>query len=145
MEALRFQEIAVEGAFDAPALELRVRVLREPLNVPVTPEDLALERGYLHFGLICAEAVLATVMADALTPRRVQLRQMAVTPERQRGGLGRALLEGTHGALRARGFREAVLDARLPVVAFYTRLGYRSLGQPFDKVGHPHQQMERAL
>lgn len=56
---------------------------------------------------------------------------MFVRPERQRGGVGRALLEAHLAAAGARGVTNvSLLTAReSPAEAFYSRLGFRRAGR----------------
>jgi ribosomal protein S18 acetylase RimI-like enzyme len=70
---------------------------------------------------------------------------MAVSPDRQRRGLGRRLLEDLENDLRARGFRTLVLNARTSAVGFYERLGYSVLGEEFVDVTVPHVRMSKRV
>ncbi|MEO9594654.1 MAG: GNAT family N-acetyltransferase, partial [Rhodopirellula bahusiensis] len=75
------------------ALDLRHRVLREPLGLRLTAEELDGEYADLHFGLRNGTENLAAVLsAKLLTSSAVKLRQMAVDPDQQGEGLGAKLL-----------------------------------------------------
>ena len=78
-----------------------------------------------------------------------RLFQMAVDSGAQRQGLGSELVKRMEAALAARaepGTIQCVrLHARHHVVAFYARLGYRCVGDPFVEIGIPHQRMEKEL
>jgi GNAT superfamily N-acetyltransferase len=68
----------------------------------------------------------------------LQLRGMAVLPEHRGQGLGEALLDATHRDVGA----PMWCNARVGVVAFYERRGWRAVGGPFDVPGiGPHQRM----
>ena len=45
----------------------------------------------------------------------------------------------------ARGFTVAILDAQVPVISFYERLGFAAEGPVFDDAGIPHRRMTRPL
>jgi ribosomal protein S18 acetylase RimI-like enzyme len=123
---------------------LREEVLRKPLGLSLTDEDLAREKGQLHFGHFEPNGALAgCVVAVPLSPTDVRIRQMAVSPSRQRKGLGRRIMEELEKTLRARGFRHFVLDARTSAAGFYEKLGYRAVGEEFLEVTIPHVRMEK--
>jgi GNAT superfamily N-acetyltransferase len=62
---------------------------------------------------------------------RATLVMVFVTPLRRRSGLGRALLEHVFGAARAEGINQielAVAETNPTAVAFYTRMGFETIG-----------------
>jgi predicted GNAT family N-acyltransferase len=126
------------------ALDLRTAVLRAPLGLSLNPEDLADDARQLHFGLFEDQHLLACVLAAPRGGGRIKIRQMAVRPDRQGRGLGRALLEQAMAHLAASGFTDFELHARLVVVGFYERLGFQRAGPVFTEVGLPHVRMTRA-
>lgn len=134
-----------ESADYLEAVELRRRVLRFPLGLDFTPEQLAAEDGSHH--LVCRqeERLAGSLM---LTPRErgeIQMRQVAVDPERQGGGLGRALVQEAELYAAGLGYARMVLHARQSAVPFYERLGYACEGEPFTEVGIPHRHMAKEL
>ena len=126
-------------------LELRFRVLREPLGHPREAVTFPFEAGSLHLVAIDAGAVIGCVLFHPESAHEGRLFQMAVTPARQGSGLGRELVRGLEAELLRRGFREVHLHARSPVVPFYEKLGYAVYGQPFTEVGIPHCHMRRRI
>lgn len=141
---MRFAQIP----FGSPEYEnecrLREEVLRRPLGLSLTDDDLTREEEQLHFGLFepggelvaCAAAVL-------LSPTQARIRQMAVSPDRQGQGLGRRLLEDLENDLRTRGLRTLILNARTSAVGFYERLGYSVNSEEFVDVTVPHVRMSK--
>jgi len=136
--------------FDSPAyhrsLDLRERVLREPLGRSLSAEDLAGEQHQWHFGLFDEEGRLsACLVAAPVTDTSVRLRQMAVDPRYRSRGLGRQLLRATERELTRRGTESVRLHARTSATGFYARLGYRFAGDVFTEVGIPHRAMVKRL
>lgn len=140
----------------AAALRLRHDLLRAPLGLDLFSEDLSAETEHLHIGLFEGEGfgseadllgvAVAVPQADAPDGARVaKVRQVAVRADRQRGGLGRALMDGAEAVLRGEGYGRAVLNARAHVVGFYERLGYERVGEVFVEVGIPHQTMTKVI
>ncbi len=77
------------------ALHLRQQVLSAPLELNLADENLNAEREHQHFGLFDDNGILlACVIATAISPALVKLRQMAVAAKYQRQGLRRTLLSG---------------------------------------------------
>lgn len=129
------------------ALELRHEVLRAPLGLKLTAEELDGEHGQLHFGVLDDEGddLIATLAARPLSTSRVQLRQMSVRPDRQSSGVGRFLIEYCETNLRERGFRAITLQARVTAVPFYEKLGYEAIGEIFEEVTLKHQEMTKHI
>lgn len=127
------------------ALELRHRVLREPLGLKFTAEELDAEATQWHFAGMLGGRLVATLTAQTLADGSVKLRQMAVEPEFQRQGWGRRLLDEVEQDMAEHGHRFLVLHARQSAVDFYTAGGYQPEGEPFVEVGLPHRRMVKKL
>jgi ribosomal protein S18 acetylase RimI-like enzyme len=125
---------------------LRDDVLRKPLGLSLTVEELAQEGDQLHFGLFEPDDnLVACVVAVRLSPTEARIRQMAVSPPHQRRGLGTRILRELEADLRGRGFTSFVLHARASAVDFYGRLGYTVVGDEFISVTVPHFRMVKAV
>ena len=70
---------------------------------------------------------------------------MAVHSALQGQGLGTRLVERLEIELKERRVERIHLHARDVAVAFYERLGYRCVGEPFNEVGIVHYMMEKEL
>ena len=126
-------------------LELRKRILRDPLGLEWTAEEEAWEPKERHFSLSDDGVLLACVVIRPLQVGAVKLRQMAVETERQGAGTGRALLEEVEEILRQDGVNRIELNARDGAVGFYETLGFAKVGEEFVEVGIPHWKMVRQL
>ncbi|MDO9400081.1 MAG: YbgC/FadM family acyl-CoA thioesterase [Polaromonas sp.] len=71
--------------------------------------------------------------------------RMAVSRVLRGSGLGRTLLQALMAAARRRGDTDVLLHAQRSAEGFYSRLGFRSRGQPFDEVQIPHIEMVKSL
>jgi ribosomal protein S18 acetylase RimI-like enzyme len=130
----------------ALTVALRHEVLRAPLKLAFTVDQLASESDSHHLAVFDdAGRILGCLM---LTPREggeIQMRQVAVKPEMQGTGLGRALVDEAERKARELGFTRMMLHARDKAIGFYERLGYAREGDLFMEVGIVHQQMARTL
>ncbi|WP_224247553.1 GNAT family N-acetyltransferase [Hyalangium gracile] len=126
-------------------LELRYRVLREPLGFPRSAVTFPFEAQSLHLVLRQGATVLGCVLFNPEDAHGGRLFQMAVSPPLQGRGLGARLVIALEEELRRRGFTHVHLHARANVVPFYERLGYEVYGEPFTEVNIPHRHMRKSL
>ncbi len=128
------------------ALHLRYEVLRRPLGLEYTPEQLAVEHDQIH--LAAYDNAYQLVGYLNLTPvdaAVVKMRQVAVAPPRQGRGIGKGLVEAAEALAKSLHFTEMQLHARETAVPFYLRLGYTTLGDVFEEVTVPHFKMVKNL
>lgn len=127
------------------AVALRYEVLRRPLGLSYTPEQLAGEWNNLHIaafensGKMVGYLNLTPVDAD-----EVKMRQVAVDPDKQGRGIGAAMVAFSEELAKNLNFKEITLHARKSAVPFYLRLGYEMLGDEFEEVSIPHFKMKKA-
>ena len=125
---------------------LRHRVLRAPLDLTFSAEQLAAEADQIHLAL-WQDDVLAGTLLLVLPDQdgEGRLRQMAIRPDRERRGLGTSLARRGEDALRRLGATSARLAARENAIGFYERLGYAAEGASFIEVTLPHRLMRKCL
>ena len=139
------REIAHGSAAYWGTVALRDAVLRQPLSLRFSAEELAAEADSCHLACYRGDRLAACLVLRPLADGDVQMRQVAVAPDWQRQGIGTALAERSEALARARGFRRMVLHARESAVPFYERLGYSRIGERFEEVTLPHWAMEKRL
>jgi ribosomal protein S18 acetylase RimI-like enzyme len=123
---------------------LRREVLRRPLGMDFTAEQLAAESGQFHLGAWDG-ARLVGCLALVVEGSEARMRQVAVAPDAQGRGIGRLLAVECEAEAVRRGASRMTLHARQTAVAFYERLGYAVEGEAFAEVGLPHRSMTKAL
>ena len=127
-------------------LAMRFAILRVPLGLDWSGEDLAAEARQLHFGLFDDDdTLIACVVVNPLGPDTAKVRQMAVAEPFRTMGNGRVLLEGVEAILHQRGIRRIEMDARELAVGFYQKLGYHVEGDQFLQVTIPHFRMVKDI
>ena len=126
-------------------VQLRNDILRRPLGLQFTPEELEKEKEEILIGAFEEEKMLGCCMLIKEDPASVRLRQMAVLNNLQGKGIGRALMQFAENIARDRGFQKITMHARKTAVGFYEKLGYRVSGQEFEEVTIPHFTMEKML
>lgn len=134
------------GSLDYDAtVELRREVLRRPLGLDFTDEELAAEEDSVHLAFLNGEDVLACLVLKPLDPKTLKMRQVAVRDGMQGKGLGRQLVETSEAWGRTNGYSRMTLHARDTAVPFYLALGYAVEGEPFEEVGIPHRAMSKTF
>ena len=126
-------------------LELRYRILREPIGHTRADVRFAFEDESLHLVAVAELTVLGCVLFHPDNAGGGRLFQMAVDAAMQGQGLGTQLVRRLEAELSARAIERVALHARSTAVAFYERLGYRCVGEPFIEVGLDHRIMEKTL
>ncbi len=120
-------------------------MLRFPLGMDYTEDQLAGEDDSTHFLLEVEGQVLASAMATHYKDGLIKVRQVAVDPASQGKGYGREIMLFAESWAAQKGYREATLHARQVAVDFYLKIGYEIFDEPFEEVGIPHRKMRKAL
>lgn len=132
------------GYWDTVAL--RDQVLREPLHLVFTEEELLAEGDQIHLAAYSKEdELLACLVLVPLSATEVKMRQVAVHPKFQGRGVGHFIVEKSEILARRKGFEKMVLHAREVASKFYLKEGYQMDGKPFEEVGLPHFRMVKNL
>ena len=126
-------------------VKLRDAVLRKPLGLTFTHEDLESEKDNILIAAFEEERMLGCCMLVEERPDMVRLRQMAVLNALQGKGIGRALMNFAENIARDRGYKIVKMHARNNSVGFYEKVGYKKKGDEFIEVTIPHYVMEKML
>jgi ribosomal protein S18 acetylase RimI-like enzyme len=126
-------------------VQLRNDILRKPLKLTLTPEELESEKDEILIGAFEEEKMLGCCMLIIVDPGTVRLRQMAVLNNLQGKGIGRALMQFAENIARDRGFKKIIMHARKSAAGFYEKLGYQVCSGEFEEVTLPHYEMEKKL
>lgn len=126
-------------------VKLRDAILRKPLGLTFTQEDLEQEKDNMFIGAFEEDRMLGCCMLVEEQPDIVRLRQMAVLNDLQGKGIGRALMNFAENLARDRGYKIVRMHARNNAVGFYEKVGYKVKGDQFIEVTIPHFVMEKEL
>ena len=126
-------------------VKLREDILRKPLGLSFTKEELEAEKNNLLMIAKEDDQMLGCCMLIEEDPQTVRLRQMAVLNDLQGKGVGRALMQFAENIARDLGYKKLTMHARVTAVGFYEKLGYEVVGEMFEEVTIPHNSMEKSL
>lgn len=126
-------------------VKLRMDVLRKPLGLTFTKEELAKEAEDILIGAFEEDKMLACCMLTKSDDKSVRLRQMAVQNNLQGKGIGASMMIFAETIARDKGFKKLTMHARKTALGFYEKLGYKVTGDEFTEVTIPHFVMEKKL
>src|SRR5215207_10040703 len=126
-------------------VKLRDDILRKPLGLTFTPDELEKEKNNLLMAAYEDDQMLGCCMLVEEEPETVRLRQMAVLNDLQGKGIGKALMQFAENLARDRGFRKITMHARKNSLGFYEKMGYIRIGDEFQEITIPHYLMEKRL
>lgn len=129
------------------AMQVRFRVFVEEQKVPPELEPDEYDASALHW-IAVAEGSTKVVGTARLVEKAdgiAKIGRVAVLPEWRGKRIGEALMRAALKHAASVGYRRAILDAQVPVIAFYEGLGFVAEGPVFDDAGIPHRHMTRPL
>ncbi len=126
-------------------VKLRDDVLRKPLGLQFSPDELAKEKDHLLMAAYEDDQLLGCCMLVEEDPQTVRLRQMAVLNDLQGKGIGKALMNFAENLARDRGYKIITMHARKNSIGFYEKMGYEKSGVEFQEITIPHYVMEKKL
>lgn len=126
-------------------VDLRYQVLRKPLGLTFTNEDLEKEKEDILMGCFDDEKLEGCCLLTKSEADALRLRQMAVADGLQGKGIGRVLMNFAENIARDLGNKKIKMHARKTAVGFYEKLGYSISGSEFEEVSIPHYVMEKEL
>ena len=126
-------------------VNLRDSVLRKPLGLAFSPDELAREKEDILLGAFDEDEILACCLLTKIDNHTLKLRQMAVQNNLQGKGIGASLMSFAETLARDKGYRRLMMHARNTAIGFYEKFGYKIKGDEFIEVNVPHRIMEKKL
>lgn len=127
-------------------VNLRHKILREPLGLKFWDDELAAEKSQYH---LCAfdesNKLIGCLLLNPVSETKIKMRQAAVEESMQGKGIGKALVLQSEKFAVSLGYTEIILHARATAVPFYFKLGYKVIGDVFFEVTIPHYKMSKII
>lgn len=127
------------------SVALRQRVLRDPLGLKFTKENMVNDANEYHLAATDGTEIIGILLLRPLENQAIKMRQVAVAPELQGQGVGKALVLESELLAKNLGFKHMELHARKVALAFYQSLNYEVIGPEFLEIGIPHVKMVKDL
>jgi predicted GNAT family N-acyltransferase len=126
-------------------IQLRYSILRAPLGLNFSQEDLDNEKDHIHIASFEDDDLLGCCMLTKIDQHTLQLRQMAVKANLQGKGIGESIMSFAENIARDKGYRRIIMHARDTAIGFYEKFGYKVKGDQFIEVNLPHHVMEKNI
>ncbi|MBE6452667.1 MAG: GNAT family N-acetyltransferase [Alphaproteobacteria bacterium] len=128
-------------------VELRYKILLEPLGLKFLDAYRANEINYLHIG--CVEALddklIGGLMLAPIDNNTVRLMEVCVENKYQREGIGRAMVDYALNRAKEVGYENVIMHARLTAVHFYEKCGFSQEGDIFEEQGLTFAKMVKKI
>lgn len=116
-------------------VELRYKVLLEPLGLKFLDSFRDKEISYLHIGCVenLDDKLVGGLILAPINDHEIRLMQVAVDPVHQGEGVGREMVAYALKRAHDVGYTKVIMHAMLSVVAFYEKLGFKQEGDIFEE------------
>lgn len=118
-------------------LELRYKILRQPLGLDFAEGEIASEANDSHLTCLIDGNVAACALIRH-DGKAAHIRQVAVAEAYQGKGLGRLIMAAAEKAASSAGASTFKLHARDSARSFYEKIGYKTDGESFEKLTLKH-------
>ena len=145
MCVIRIEEIAFGSSDYKRAVTIREEILRNPLGISFSKEELEEEASDFHIAGYSDEIMIGTLVLSPQNDETIRMRQVAVHSDYHKRGIGKQLVEFSENFAVKKGYKKMILHSREDVIPFYTKLGYSVFGDRFESVTLAHFCMERQL
>jgi ribosomal protein S18 acetylase RimI-like enzyme len=142
---MALKEILYDSQEYDQMIQLRLDILRKPLGLSFTPDELKNEQQDILLGAFEDNTLLGCCVLTRESEHSIQLRQMAVDHHQQRKGVGESLLRFAENVARDRGYTYITMHARDGAIGFYERNGYLRDGELFMEVTIPHYKLVKKI
>lgn len=115
-----------------PALTWRIRQLAMYPEKEITDMELPEDWDGMHFGLYY-QYELTGVVSLFVDGTTAQFRKMAVLPANQGKGFGLQLIKYLVDYCRSQGIKNLWCNARVSATGFYQKIGFETIGEPYQR------------
>lgn len=128
-------------------VQLRYKILLEPLGLKFLDMHRNKEANYLHIGCIeqLDDKLVGSLILAPIDNETIRLMQVAVETRYQGEGIGRELVKYAEKRAKEAGFSKIIMHAMLSVVNFYEKMGYTQEGEIFEEGGITFAKMVKDL
>jgi predicted GNAT family N-acyltransferase len=126
-------------------VRLRDKVLREPINLMFSEEELYLENDQIHVGCFEDEKVIGCFSLVKLDEHTLKMRQVCVDFDQQQKGIGAKMISFSEKWAKEHTYSQIECNARESAIPYYEKHGYIKEGKLFREVSLPHIKMKKSL
>jgi ribosomal protein S18 acetylase RimI-like enzyme len=127
------------------AVNLRYKILRKPLGLKYSIEQLSDEKYQIHIAAFVDNKIIGTLLLQKLNDQTIKMRQVAIDINYQKKGVGQQLVGYAETFAKEHKYHKILLHARKSALRFYLKLNYQIISEEFTEVGLPHYKMQKIL
>lgn len=144
---IKFIEVEFGSSRYQELLDLRYKVLLQPLGLKFLDSYREEEASFLHIGCIegSTDELIGGLILVPLNNDEIRVMQVAVDVVHQGEGIGRKLIQYAEDVAKEIGYETIVMHAMLSVVGFYEKLGFKQEGDLFEEKGINFVKMVKQL
>lgn len=144
---IKFVEIEFGSGRYQELLDLRYKVLLQPLGLKFLDSFREQEAGFLHIGCIdsSSDELIGGLIMVPIDNEEIRIMQVAIDENRQHEGIGKKLIEYAEKTAKEIGYSVMVMHAMLSVVGFYEKIGFKQEGDLFEEKGINFVRMVKEL
>ena len=134
---LKFIDVEFGSSRYKELLDLRYKILLQPLGLKFLDSYREEEASYLHIGCIesSTDELIGGLILAPIDAEEIRVMQVAVDVVHQGEGIGRKLIEHAIKTAKEIGYEKIVMHAMLSVVGFYEKLGFKQDSDLFEEKG----------
>ena len=144
-DTLQIREINYNSPDYMQELELRDKVLRKPLGMSLSDDNLEADKDDVHIGAFVDNKLVGVLILTRLNRNEVKMRQVAVGEEMRSKKIGSKMVAYAELFSTNLHYTTMLLNARKTAVGFYEKLGYNKVGNEFLEINIPHFKMYKFL
>ncbi|WP_291725806.1 GNAT family N-acetyltransferase [Bernardetia sp.] len=127
-------------------VHLRELVLRQPLGMRFSSEELELENSSYHIAAFDENhKIIGAAMFVPLSSKKLKMRQVVIATDWQRRGIGKELVEFAETFAKSKHYELIEANVRQTAMGFYESMDYKKVGKEFTEVGIAHMKVEKNL
>jgi predicted GNAT family N-acyltransferase len=145
MEGIVIKTISYGSSEYEDSIDLRNEVFRKPWGLDLRDEDLSSDKDMEMFGAYEEDKIVATIFLTEDDKEAARIKSVAIFEEYRGKGLGQYLMNVVESIAKKRGYKRVKLMGRVSAEAFYNKLGYETISNPYDYHTISHVDMVKAF
>ena len=140
------KEVPFGSDLQKQSINLRYNVLRKPLGLSFSQEELDLEGPLHHILALSGNVIVGCVILIPLDNGIMKMKQVAVDSDFQNRQIGKKMMHFCESFALEKNFSTLFCHARETAIPFYQKLNWELIeGESFIEVTIPHRKMQKKL
>jgi len=127
------------------SISLRNKMLRKPLNLKFSEEELKKEHNQIHIASYHNNHIIGVLILVPTSNTEIKMRQVCIDTIYQNKGIGKSLVLFAEEWSLENNFSSIHCHARNTALNFYFKLDYQIKGNKFEEIGITHYKLTKKL